>query len=113
MVLKCQQMEMIHIKQEFVGGLNMPEAVRIFPPSIRLRLTEDSMEFRPRYGLERFFGPWTVERQLITHVYREQRGLNLFQGLGIVSDDGRWWTFYTYRPNDVLRCLKDLGYPVA
>jgi hypothetical protein len=50
MVLKCQQMEMIHIKQEFVGGLNMPEAVRIFPPSIRLRLTEDRMEFRPRYG---------------------------------------------------------------
>jgi hypothetical protein len=106
-------LQMIQNKQEFVGGLNMPEVVRIFPPSIRLRLTEDSMEFRVRYGLHHFVGPWKLERQRITNVYREQRGLDLFHGIGIVSNDGRWWTFYTYRPNDVLRCLNDLGYPVA
>lgn len=82
-------LQMIQNKQEFVGGLNMPKVVRIFPPSIRLRLTEDSMEFRVRYGLHHFVGPWKLERQRITNVYREQRGLNLFHGIGIVSDDGR------------------------
>lgn len=90
----------------------MPETARIFPPSIRLKFTREGLEFRPRYGLDRFFGPWTVERQRVTKVYKEQRGLNLFQGLAIVGDDGLWWTFYTYRPNRVLRCLEDLGYPV-
>lgn len=90
----------------------MPETVRIFPPSILFRPTQGQLEFRLRFGLGRFFGPWTLPRQRVTKVYREQRGLNTFRAVGILGTQGLWWSFYTYQPDKVLRYLEELGYPV-
>ncbi|MGZ4663032.1 MAG: hypothetical protein ACXVYB_17320, partial [Arthrobacter sp.] len=54
---------------EFVGGLIMPELVRIFPTSSRLRPKDEKLEFRPRFGLDLFIDSWTLEGQRVMTVH--------------------------------------------
>lgn len=102
-----------HMRKEFTGGLSMPESVRIFPPWIRLIATPERLQFQPRFGLNRIFDGWTLEREQITSVLREPRGLDPFHNVGISGEKGLWWTFFTYRrPEEVLVGLEELGYPM-
>ncbi|WP_411734295.1 hypothetical protein [Paeniglutamicibacter sp.] len=100
------------MSKDFIGGANMPPHVRIFPRGIRLNVSEQMLEFRPRFGLDRFFGPWILERRQVKLIYRQQRGLNSFHSIGIVVSDDVWWSFYTNRPEEVLDCLEAFGYPI-
>jgi hypothetical protein len=108
------------MNQKFVGGLYRRNGsnsygfgMDIGVPWILLIPTEEKLEFRVRLGLQRFFGPWTVERQSITKVFRMRRGLTFpWPILRIEGQQDLQWTFRTYEPVDVLGCLEELGYPV-
>ena len=70
------------MNQKFVGGLYRPigsnsdgPGMDIGVPWILLIPTEEQLEFRIRLGLQRFFGPWTIERQNVAKVFRMRRGL--------------------------------------
>lgn len=101
------------MSNEFVGGLLIPSTVKFSPPWIRLVPTQERLEFQIRFGLHRLAGPWTLERQRITKVYRKRRGpLTPWPSLGILGDHGLFWTFRTYEPDEVLNRLEELNYPV-
>ncbi|MFJ6416898.1 hypothetical protein [Paeniglutamicibacter sp. NPDC091659] len=97
---------------EFIGGAWMPSVARVFPRGIRLKVSEEKLEFRLRYGLDRFFGPWFLEHSKVKLVFREPRGLNTYHTIGILVSNDVWWSFYTYRPEEVLDCLEEFGYPI-
>ena len=100
------------MREEFVGGINMPDTIRLYPPLVLLIPTHERLEFRLRLGMHRFFGPWKLERADVTLIYRELRGLDAFHTLGIVGKEGLWWTFYTHAPDPALNCFEELGYPL-
>ncbi len=97
---------------EFTGGAWIPSVVQVFPHGIRLKVSEEKLEFHIRYGLNRFFGPWTLERLKVQLVFREPSGLAFYHSLGILVSSDVWWSFYTYHPEEVLDYLEELGYPV-
>ena len=106
------------IREKFVGGLYIPGSspakfgMDIGVPWIFLIPTEERLEFQVRLGLHRFFGPWTVERQRVTKVFRVRRFPTFpWPIVRIEGQDGQW-SFRTSEPVDVLACLEELGYPV-
>lgn len=98
--------------KEFKGGLVIANRIRLGTPWILAVPTTDLIEFRLRHGLGRAFGPWSLNREDITLVWRTMRGLDMYHGIGIQLRDRTWWTFVTYHPDEVLDRLEQLGYPL-
>ena len=112
-VALVQTMVVVVASEEFVGGLLIPWSVKISPPWILLVPTEETLEFQARFGLQRLFGPWTIERQRVTRVFRMRRGpITPWPSLRVVGDHDLHWSFRTYKPVEVLCLLEELGYPV-
>lgn len=95
----------------FVVGLTIPWKMRVLGPWVVLTVTPDALEFRARLGLDRFFGPWKLERTRITRVFKRSR-TGIRSTLGIYGEDNLDWTLHTSRPDEILLCLEEFGYPV-
>lgn len=79
-------------------------------PLIELIATREHLDFRARFGLGVFLGPWRLERSQITAVFRAP---------GIMSDciaiqGGPFvdWSIYAFTLEPILLSLEELGYPV-
>ena len=98
--------------QQFVGGLTRGN-VRISPPWVLLAPTRRRLQFSLRFGLNRHYGPWSIDRQDVTSIYETRQGLlSPWPSLRILGDGGLDWLFRTYKPTKVLHCLAELRYPV-
>ncbi len=93
-------------------GLDIAWQIRAWPPLIQLEATPDFLEFRARLGLGRFFGPWRVEREQVTKIFRGRRWLNPTPSVSIWGKDNLDWIVFTYGPAPLLLTLEELGYPV-
>ena len=100
------------MSQQFVGGLARGD-VKISPPWVLLDPTTRRLHFSLRFGLNRYYGPWSVDRQGVTSIYEARQGLlTPWPSLQILAHDGLEWSFRTYKPTEVLHCLAELRYPV-
>jgi len=86
------------------------QQLRATVPLIELAATPERLEFRARFGLGRFMGPWRVERAQVTRVFRA-RGL-MSDCIAIRGSHYLDWTIFTFSPDPILLTLEELGYPV-
>ena len=80
-------------------------------PLVEMIATQEKIEFRARFGLGRFLGPWSIGRTSVHSVGIGMRALR--QGVEIVGDDQRRWIIGSLAEKEqVLHDLAALGYPV-
>ena len=86
-------------------------------PLVELEATPDALTFRLRFGLgrigsRRIAGPWVASRAEVASV-RPIVGAVL-QGIRIEFHllDSQVWMFTSMKPQEVVPCLQQLGYPV-
>lgn len=102
--------------RQFQGGLEWPGKLqRVSGPWILMTATGSSIVFSVRFRwLERFFGPWRVERSAVRKVYvTPPNGLAPWTRVRILAQENMPWCFLTQRPYAVLDYLERLGYPVG
>jgi hypothetical protein len=100
--------------ENFRGGLVRPSGLRILGPWVVLTPTSSHLEFQMRFRwLGRLFGPWRMDRAVIREVYLSPpRALDPWLRVNFLGEESLPWSFLTERPQDVLRLLGELGYPV-
>ncbi|MCZ9882719.1 hypothetical protein [Arthrobacter sp. B2a2-09] len=100
--------------ETFNGGLARPgKMMGVLGPWIVLTPSASHLDFRMRFNwMERFFGPWRLERAGVREVYMSRRTALNPLSANILAEGNMPWTFYTEHPFDVLECLDRLGYPV-
>lgn len=105
------------MSSEFTGGVFSEYRVRVNPPSVRLVVTPEQLEFHPR-GIFRILGsgPWTVRRDQVTEVFAKKRRPlppRVWDVQITTTDPSVWWTFWSYHnPDSLLLALEQCGYPV-
>jgi hypothetical protein len=79
-------------------------------PLIEMRATSDRLDFRARFGLGRFLGPWSLERAQIKTIFKTR----LFMQPCIAVQGGYRldWRIGAFHPEAVLLTLEEMGYPV-
>jgi hypothetical protein len=100
--------------KSFNGGLFIPGKIWGQGPWVVLTPTSSHLEFQMRFRwLRRFFGPWRMDRAMVREVYvSKPRALDPSLRVNFLGEDSMPWTFMTETPQDILRCVEQLGYPV-
>lgn len=93
-----------------VIGFNNQELSATWP-FIELVATPERLEFRARLGLGRFMGPWSVERSMVTKIFRAP-GLMMGDCIAVRGKHYLDWTIYAFSLEPILLTLEELGYPV-
>lgn len=95
---------------ETVGGLQRSPMQNVTWPLVSLLATSERLSFRPRFGLGHVTGTWSVDQAQVRRI----RATRIWWSTGIelLLDDGRRWVFWTFVPDEALRRLERMGYPV-
>jgi hypothetical protein len=86
-------------------------------PLVELQATPDALTFTLRFGFgrigsRRIAGPWVARRAEVISI-RPILGMVLQQmRFEFHLVDNQVWMFMSMKPQDVLPCLQQLGYPV-
>lgn len=100
------------MSKRFIGGLNWSPERNATQPLAELWATTDSLTFRLRFGLGRWWGPWIVKPNEVAKI-EDTGGKYLGSGVEFHLLDRRLLTFWTFHGEEVLHCLQQLGYPVT
>ena len=101
------------MSKRFIGGLQLSPVQDTTQPWVELRATTDSLTLSLRFGFGRWWGPWIVKSEEVTKIKATDSKFFMGSGVEFHLLDGRLWTFWTFNPEVVLHCLRQLGYPVS
>jgi hypothetical protein len=101
----------------FVGALNLSPLLAVSFPLAELHATSEALSFRLRFGLGRvgprtISGPWIVSRGEVASIRPIVSRFFTLTRIEFHLVDGRLWTFGPHESQEVLTCLRQLGYPV-
>jgi hypothetical protein len=83
--------------------------IRATIPLIELTATPERLEFRARFGLGLFLGPWRFEREQVTKIFA---GPGWFSDCVHIQGERPDMRVFTYGPGPLMLTLEELGYPV-
>ena len=83
--------------------------IRATIPLIELTATPERLEFRARFGLGLFLGPWRFERKQVTRIFA---GPGWFSDCLRIQGAHSDMKVFTYSPAPLMLTLEELGYPV-
>jgi hypothetical protein len=101
------------MSQRFIGGLQLSPVQNTTQPWVELRATADSLTLSLRFGFGRWWGPWIVKPEEVAKIKATDSKFFIGSGVEFHLLDGRLWTFWTFNPEAILQCLRQLGYPVT
>ena len=101
------------MSKRFIGGLQLSPVQNTTQPWVELRATAHSLTLSLRFGFGRWWGPWIVKGGEVAKIKATDSKFFMGSGVEFHLLGGRLWAFWTFNPEAVLQCLRQLGYPVT
>ena len=95
----------------YVGGLQTSDLLVMTFPLVNLYVSEDRLVLEARFGLARLRRPWIVDREDVAYIGARARA-PIMGTVQIGLDRFTSLDFWTWRSEEILDRLRDLGYPV-